>query len=213
MLSGLSTLAIRPSLSPIPPYAKDPECSGTTCVFTARDNFIVPEYDTGTIIRLLDLGGRANNVQSEMVGTKYGITLSRSTGSSENNPHFRSFGAWMEHSGFSMMIERGIDGYDSYWGYYPVPGYAYGGSGGAMTGSRPLGSATWRGLMVGTPMYANYGDRPRVMPPSPTASIRKRWMRPLPTFGTLTALPPIPSLQSGSPAFQWMGKASSKPAL
>jgi len=59
----------------------------------------------------------------------------------------------MEHSGFAMQAEQGVS-------EDITIDYRYGIAGGDLTGTRPSGTATWRGLMVGTPATgAGRGDR------------------------------------------------------
>ena len=90
---------------------------------------------------------------SEAVGTKHGITLMSLT-SRRTDVELNSFGAWMAHGGFAVQTER-----------VPTPddikiNFGYGLAWGDLTGSRPTGSATWLGLMVGTPATGdNLGDR------------------------------------------------------
>ena len=64
-----------------------------------------------------------------------------------------AFGAWMQHSSFTVQIER--------WrGAYVTLDGRYGLAGGDLTGTRPTGGATWLGVMVGTPATGNRrGDR------------------------------------------------------
>ena len=128
----------------LPTFALRASCSGTTCTFTERS------LGYSDSIRLADLEFVSGNDQP--VGTKHGVTLIRSTGSHEGTD-FRTLGGWMEHSGFAVQTERStIEGVRV--------DMRYGMAGGDLAGSRPLGSATWRGLMVGTPgTGAGRGDR------------------------------------------------------
>ena len=128
----------------LPTFALRASCSGTSCTVTE------PTTGYSDTIRLSDLEFVPGNDQP--VGTKRGITLIRSTGRHDGTD-FRTLGAWIQHSGFAVQTERGtIDG-------VRVDG-RYGMAGGDLTGSRPLGSATWHGLMVGTPgTGAGRGDR------------------------------------------------------
>ena len=89
---------------------------------------------------------------SQPVGSKHGITLVRSSGR-HDGADLRAFGAWMRHSGFQVQSTRTT-----------VEGvrvdFRRGLAGGDLTGAAPAGSATWRGLMVGTPATGrDRGDR------------------------------------------------------
>ena len=75
--------------------------------------------------------------------TKHGITLFRTSATD-----VEAYGAWMEHAGFTFQtntMSGTIDGRKLKFGF------RYGLAGGEVTGTRPTGSATWQGLMVGTP--------------------------------------------------------------
>ncbi|MYF21047.1 MAG: transferrin-binding protein-like solute binding protein [Synechococcus sp. SB0677_bin_5] len=113
-------------------------CSGTTCTHTQ------PGITLTT--RLSDFEFYTENAQP--ISTKHGITLLGLT-----NVNLNSFGAWMEHSAFAVQEQNNM--------LQGVPYTAwYGLAGGDLTGSRPLGNATWQGLMVGTPATgANRGNR------------------------------------------------------
>ena len=122
-----------------PTFRLRARCAGTTCTIT--------EPGTGyrDTLRLSDL--YFETVPSDELGTKHGITLIRWSGRQEG-ADFRGLGAWMHHSGFvaqeGSLIVEGIaaDG-------------RYGLAGGDLTETRPEGSATWLGLMVGTPATGN----------------------------------------------------------
>lgn len=84
----------------------------------------------------------------DAVGTKYGITLM-----SQAEQDFTSYGAWMEHSGFAVHDETVTEAGIRISGRYGIIG-------GDLTRTKPTGTATWRGLMVGTPATgSNHGDR------------------------------------------------------
>ncbi|MXW40579.1 MAG: transferrin-binding protein-like solute binding protein [Synechococcus sp. SB0668_bin_15] len=86
--------------------------------------------------------------QSERVGTKNDITLIRQTETSDDND-VNALGAWMLYSFFSIENFSDID----LPGDHDSSGSTLAGAaGGDLTGSRPLGNATWSGLMVGTPI-------------------------------------------------------------
>ena len=139
-----STIRGETASQQLPTFALRASCSGTICTFTERSLGISDS------ISLADLEFVTGNDQP--VGTKHGVTLIRSTGRNDGTD-FRTLGGWMEHSGFAVQVERStIEG-------VRVDG-RYGMAGGDLAGSRPLGSATWRGLMVGTPgTGSGRGDR------------------------------------------------------
>ena len=93
---------------------------------------------------------------AEAVGSAYGITIVSEI--SHYISHYMgeeavSFGAWMEHGSFGLNTERGI-------GEEVQFSYEYAFALGDLT-NRPLtGSATWLGIMVGTPTAGDdRGDR------------------------------------------------------
>ena len=90
-------------------------------------------------------------LDSQAVGTKNGVTLM--FGGDWDNDDLADFGAWMEHSAFTVQVDRGM-----------TQGFTVNGlsaiAGGDLTGTRPTGGATWLGLMVGTPIAGDHrGDR------------------------------------------------------
>ena len=125
----------------LPTYRLHASCSGTRCRFSS------PEIGySGTVsLRDFEIAG----VPTEAIGTKQGITLTLG-----ESRVLEGFGAWMQHSAFAVQSERSIVEGITFDG-------SYGLAGGDLTG-RGLGdeSATWRGLMVGTPATgSNRGDR------------------------------------------------------
>ena len=116
-------------------------CSGTIC--SIREDF----YGIRGTFSLSDL--TFDTAAGEPVGTKHDVTLLRLTGAHPSFPgsdaSFSALGAWMDHSGFLVQEDRGT----------PIGGVPanlrWSIAGGDLTRSRPLGNATWRGLMVGTP--------------------------------------------------------------
>ena len=141
--NSLVMTAIRGTTShaALPTYRLHASCSGTRCRFSS------PELGySGTVsLRDFEIAG----VPTEAIGTKHGITLT--LGESRD---LEGFGAWMQHSAFAVQSERSMVEGITFDG-------SYGLAGGDLTG-RGLGaeSATWRGLMVGTPATGNgRGDR------------------------------------------------------
>ena len=139
-----SSLYGETSSSELPTFIITASCSRTTCTLYERT---IGYSDT---IDLSDLVIRSDD--GEAIGTKRGITTIRTSGRQDRGD-YRSYGAWMDHSAF--LVEEAsavIEG---------VRIEARGGTaGGDLTGSPPLGNATWQGLMVGMPTIgANRGDR------------------------------------------------------
>lgn len=127
-----------------PTFRLRANCSGTRCRISD------PSTGFSQIVRLDDL--ELSAADTVAVGTKHGITLMAGTRRIPDH-EATAFGAWMEHSSFAVQIER--------WrGTYVTLDGRYGLAGGDLTGTRPAGSASWLGLMVGTPATgSNRGDR------------------------------------------------------
>ena len=109
-----------------------------------------PELEYSGTVSLDDLEF-ATDATTEFGLTKHGITLFRTRATD-----VEAFGAWMEHAGFAIQTEtdktRTDAGQDVNWRF------RYGLVGGDLTGTLPFtrpGSATWQGLMVGTPATGN----------------------------------------------------------
>lgn len=123
----------------VPTFEFRASCSGISCTFREprsgyTDNLTVRDLSFRTVTEKIAL-------------SKHGITLH---GGSENG--FKVYGSWMRHSGFQVtshqLTAEGID-------FQVRNGLA----GGDLTGYAPNSSASWRGVMVGTPATgANRGD-------------------------------------------------------
>ena len=114
-------------------------CAGATCVYT------FPGEDPRTRVLSEDDATLSN---PKAVGTKHGVTLIREV----DEPEYRSLGGWMTHSAFVVATDR-----DTYQREIDPPqsvreDYRYAAALGDLTGTRPTGTATWRGAMVGTPV-------------------------------------------------------------
>ena len=119
----------------LPAFRLRARCSGITCSITE------PRTGYSEIVSLSDMEFASGAASA--VGTKNGVTLSSSAGSVAGT-EFTAFGAWMHHSGFAVQTEKGtVQG--------ETVSVRYGLAGGDLTGRPPSGSATWRGVMVGTP--------------------------------------------------------------
>ena len=136
----LSTIYGETSHSALPTFRLSASCSGTRC--TVRE----PTTGYSDSLTISDL--ESANAPAEAVGSKHGVTLQW-----QRNSEFTAFGAWLNYSGFAIQSETdSIDG-------IRVIG-RYGLAGGDLRGVAPTGSATWRGLMTGTPATGgNRGDR------------------------------------------------------
>ncbi len=132
-----------------PTFSIGAQCAGTRCTISEpRSGYA----STVTLSELEFVDG-----SPDAVGTKHGITLMsetiRRTDEEVTSEEVTSFGAWMSHGGFAVETARVVTpdirinvGLGIAWG--------------DLTGSRPTGSATWLGLMVGTPATGNnLGDR------------------------------------------------------
>ena len=89
---------------------------------------------------------------AEAIGSVHGITLLSETGKHVGVDR-TSLGAWMEHGSFGLFNDRAI-------GEEIEATYLYALALGDLTGRPPAGSATWLGIMVGTPTAGDdEGDR------------------------------------------------------
>ena len=129
----------------IPTFRLLTQCSGAQCTVTE------PLSGAVDTIALADTPLRHGAATA--IGSKHGITLV-SESSGHTGADLASLGAWMEHSTFAVLSERqaGEDG---------TVDVLYGIALGDATHIRPIpedlpalpaGSATWLGLMVGTPV-------------------------------------------------------------
>ena len=127
----ISTIVGETSHANLPTFQARTNCAGTRCSWR--------ESMTGLSgsLSLNDLEFSSGSAQAIL--TKNGITLLE--GRAEN---IEAYGAWMDHATFAVQSERTtiqgiiVDG-------------RYGIAGGDLTGVLPSVTATWRGLMVGTP--------------------------------------------------------------
>ena len=120
------------------------ECSGGECVVLDP---VTGETVTSSVDKLVSAPGDA-----EAIGSAHGITL-LSESAHDMGVDLTSLGAWMDHGSFALNGARGAgEGFDFDTLYTMVLG--------KLT-DRPLaGSATWLGIMVGTPAVGEErGDR------------------------------------------------------
>ena len=120
------------------------ECSRGECVVLDP---VTGETVTSSVDKLVSAPGDA-----EAIGSAHGITL-MSEAAHDMGADLTSLGAWMDHASFALSGARGAgEGFDFETLYTMVLG--------ELT-DRPLaGSATWLGIMVGTPAVGEErGDR------------------------------------------------------
>ena len=115
------------------------DCSGTRCTLTD------PSSGTSVTVTLDDLLDVEDTADAQRaVLTRNGITLVETRGGN-GGPDYRVYGAWTVHGSFS--IETGAEA----TGEAGTLKARSSSAGGDLSGSRPSASATWRGVMVGTP--------------------------------------------------------------
>lgn len=132
----------------LPTYRLGSLCSGSRCTITG------PATGFSDSLTLSDVVYEPGPV--EAVGTRHGVTLMSQEGGTQG-AEFTAFGAWMEHGGFAVYTTA--DTVETPTGELRVRA-RYGIAGGDLTGTAPTGSATWLGLMVGTPATGSRrGDR------------------------------------------------------
>ena len=140
----LSTIHGETGSAEFPTFRHAIQCSGTQCTVT--------EPLTGAVDTIELANTPLRHGAATAVGAKHGITLV-SEASTHTGADLASLGAWLEHSTFAILNERqtGAEGTVDVW---------YGIGVGDLT-DRPLTeSATWLGIMVGTPIAGDdRGDR------------------------------------------------------
>lgn len=118
-----------------PAFSTLTECSGDSCTLTdAEDGESYPFHLSGLEFFV--------SAQAEAIGSKDGITLMWQTTEAVYEDESESYyylGAWMEHSTFAVVGGGESSDYDIRLGLAV----------GHLTGTRPTGSATWNGIMVG----------------------------------------------------------------
>ena len=132
----LSTMHGETGSAGIPTFRFLTQCSGPRCTLTD------PLSGAVDTIELVDTPLRQGAATG--LGEKHGITLFRES-STHTGANLASLGAWLEHSSFAILHESQTndDGRVDVW-----RGIALG----ELTGAAPAGSATWLGLMAGTPV-------------------------------------------------------------
>ena len=132
----LSTIHGETGNADLPTFRHATQCSGTQCTVT--------EPLTGTVdtIDLPDTPLWLGDTTA--IGSKHGIVLT-SESSTDTGAYVASLGAWLEDSSFAIHNERRT-------GEEGTVDVRYGVAFGDLTGSAPAGSATWLGIVVGTPV-------------------------------------------------------------
>ena len=138
----LSTVHGATTLANLPTFEIDAACENNECTLReSRSGVALPTLS-------LDDLSIAPDATVDFGLTKHGITLFRT-----RTTDIRAYGAWMKHAGFALQthsLSPTVDGRKVSIRFH------YGLVGGDLTGARPTtGSATWRGLMVGTPASGN----------------------------------------------------------
>ena len=140
----LSTMHGETGSAELPAFRLLTQCSGTQCTVTEP---LSGSVDTIELVNTPLRQGAAT-----AIGSQYGITL-LSESSTHTGADLASLGAWLEHSSFAILNERQT----SEEGTVEV---RYGIALGELAGTSPAGSATWLGIMVGTPTAGDEeGDR------------------------------------------------------
>ena len=112
------------------------QCGGAQCIVT--------EPLSGTVDTIDLVNTPIRHGAATAIGSKHGITLVRES-SIHTGADLASLGAWMEHGSFAILSESrtGDDG---------TVEVLYGIALGELAGTAPAGSATWLGIMAGTPV-------------------------------------------------------------
>ena len=120
------------------------ECSGAVCTLVEPLTGVTDTSSVGT-------GGGVLG-DAEAIGSAHGITLMAESATIMDEDIIE-FGAWMQHSAFLLRTEHALlEGIEANAVYAIALG--------ELTGRPPAGSATWLGLMVGTPVAGDHeGDR------------------------------------------------------
>lgn len=127
----ISTSYGETSLPDVPTFRIRSTCSGTRCILRE------PQSGFYDILTIRDLEFRP--ATSRAVLSKHGITLFDA-----KDGESRGYGSWMDHSGFQIGTFHGVFDGETLRLRRSIVG-------GDLSNSRPNGSATWQGLMVGTP--------------------------------------------------------------
>ena len=127
-------------------YVAPTSCTQTTCVSALGAGYTLP-WD------VRDIRGRGidPNLRYSGVGEKNGVYLAQAQGRTvfaSFPSDVTSYGAWLDHNAFIVSLENLRSGTLGGLDLSNLE-IAYGVSIGNDTGTRPTGSATWNGIMVG----------------------------------------------------------------
>ena len=140
----ISTIYGDTSHPALPEFRIEARCTGIECTLTE------PTTGFTDTVRLSDF--EFVEAETEAIGTRHGITVMSASGR-DMDGEYLSYGAWMRHGGFTIEIVH-LEVEDL------ATGVRQAFAGGDLTGSAPTGSATWLGVMVGTPATGSRrGDR------------------------------------------------------
>jgi hypothetical protein len=140
----VSTVHVGTDHPQIPEYRLLAECSAAQCTLSN------PLTGTSQTLTLSDL--ETPDLPSETVGTRHGITLMRVAGQ-HMGADVTQLGAWMDHGEFAVEMSS-VDRDGVRFEFRSAQAF------GDLTGTPLTGSATWLGLMVGTPVSGDdRGDR------------------------------------------------------
>ena len=114
-----------------PTFEVQTDCAGTRCSWSEPTTGFAGSFGLSDF--------RVSSGSSRAVLTRNGITLLEGRGET-----VETYGAWMDHAAFTLQNERTMGGGVSLAARYGV-------AGGDLTGVLPDITATWRGVMVGTP--------------------------------------------------------------
>ena len=132
----LSTMRGETGSAEIPTFRLLTQCSGSRCAVT--------EPLSGAVDTIELANTPLRQGAATAIGSKHGITLLWES-STHTGADLASLGAWLEHSSFAILNERQT-------GEEGTVDVRYGIAAGDLTGTAPAGSATWLGIMVGTPV-------------------------------------------------------------
>ncbi len=132
----LSTFHGETGNAELPSFRLLTQCGGAQCTVTE------PLSGTVDTIELANTPIRHGAATS--IGSKHGITLVRES-SVHTGADLASLGAWLEHGSFAIQSE-------SQTGDDDAVEVLYGIALGELAGTAPAGSATWLGIMAGTPV-------------------------------------------------------------
>ena len=140
----LSTMYGETSHRDFPTFTLRARCGGRQCTLTE------PGSGYSDTIYLSDF--EIVDGPTQPLGSQYGVTA-MSLKTRYMGSDFASLGAWMDHSAFTVQNERTSMEETTVSVRYAL-------AGGDLTGSPPQGSATWLGIMTGTPTTGSgKGDR------------------------------------------------------